>query len=33
MIYFIKNNDVIEKYQIDFDKKEMEMQLSIIAVI
>ena len=24
MIYFIKNNDVIEKYQIDFDKKEIE---------
>lgn len=24
MIYFIKNNDVIEKYQIDFNKKEIE---------
>lgn len=24
MIYFIKNNNVIEKYQVDFDKKEIE---------
>ena len=24
MIYFIKNNDIIEKYRVDFDKKEME---------